>query len=68
MKNLGKLPLAVLAIIVLVGAVVLAVKLISGVFAVASGALNTVLGVAVILALVVIVIWMFSYAKKKSGK
>ena len=54
-----------LVALVLVAVVVLAVKLISGVFALASGALDTILGLALIAGLVVLVIWMFTYAAKK---
>jgi len=54
----------VLAAVLLIGGVILAVKLISGAFALVHGALNTILGIVVILALLAIVAWMFSYAKK----
>ena len=47
-----------------IGAVVLLVKVVSGAFALLSGALNAVIGVAVVIALIVIVIWMFRFAKK----
>lgn len=57
MKNLGKILFAVVALALIVGAIVLVVRLVSG-------ALNTVLGIIVLIALVVIVLWMFSYAKK----
>ena len=57
MKNLGKILFAVIALALIVGAITLVIKLVSG-------ALNTVLGIVVLLALVVIVIWMFSYAKR----
>lgn len=42
----------------------IAVKIVSGAIHLLSGALNAVLGIAVIIALIVIVIWMFAYAKK----
>ena len=57
MKNLGKILFAVIAIALIVGAITLVIKLVSG-------ALNAVLGIVVLIALVVIVIWMFSYAKR----
>ena len=62
MKNgiLGKI-LTILVILVLLG---LAVSLVTGVFRLLSGALNTILGVALVVGLVVIVIWMFRYAKR----
>ena len=48
-----------------IGAVILLIKLISGAMSVVSGLFNTVLGIVVILALIAIVVWMFSYAKRK---
>ena len=48
-----------------IGAAVLLVKLISGALKLVGGLLNAVLGIAVVLALVAIVVWMFRYAKKK---
>ena len=57
MKNLGKILFAVVALALIVGAIVLVVKIVKG-------ALNTILGVMVIIALIVIVIWMFSYASR----
>ena len=62
--NLKKLGGLILAAILLIGGVILAVRLISGAFALVHGALNTVLGIVVILALLVIVAWMFAYARK----
>ena len=53
-----------LALAVVIGAVVLVIKLISGAFSLLSGLLNTILGLAVVVALIAIVIWMFRYAKK----
>ena len=58
MKNLGKILFAVVALALIVGAIVLVVKIVKG-------ALNTILGVMVIIALIVIVVWMFSYASRK---
>ena len=58
MKNLGKILFAVVALALIVGAIVLVVKIVKG-------ALNTILGVMVIIALIVIVIWMFSYAARR---
>ena len=62
--NLKKLGGLILAAILLIGGVILAVRLISGAFALVHGALNTVLGIVVILALLAIVVWMFAYARK----
>ena len=58
MKNLGKILLFAVALALIVGAIVLVVKIVKG-------ALNTILGVMVIIALIVIVVWMFSYASRK---
>ena len=60
-KKIGGL---LIALALVIGGIVLAVKLISGALALAHGALNTILGIVVILALVAIVIWMFAYAKR----
>lgn len=56
--NKNKIISIVIALAVAVGVLVLAAKLISGAF-------NAVLGIIVIFALVVIVVWMFLYAAKK---
>lgn len=63
--NLKKLGGLILALALIVGGVILAVKLISGALALAHGVLDTILGVVLILALAAIVLWMFSYAKRK---
>ena len=63
--DLKKIGWLILALAVVVGGVVLAVKLISGALALAHGALDTVLGVVLILGMLAIVGWMFAYAKKK---
>ena len=60
-KKIGGL---ILALAMIIGGVILAVKLISGALALAHGILDTILGIAVLLALAVIVVWMFAYAKK----
>ena len=57
MKHLGKILFAVVALALIIGAIVLVVKIVKG-------ALNTILGILVIIALIVIVIWMFSYANR----
>ena len=46
------------------GAIVLLIKVVGGTFALMNGAVNAALGFAVILALVLIVVWMFWYAKR----
>lgn len=47
-----------------IGGIILVIKLIGGAFSLLGGFLNLILGLAVISALIAIVIWMFSYAKK----
>ena len=44
------------------------VKLLSGAVTIVSGAFNTVLGIVVILALIFIIAWMFSYARHSRKK
>ena len=44
--------------------IVLAIRIVSGAAALAGGLFQTLLGIVIVLALVVIVVWMFSYAKK----
>ena len=61
MKKLGSILFALVALAQIIGAIVLVVKLVHG-------ALNTILGILVIIALVVIVIWMFSYANRMRKK
>lgn len=56
----GKI-LAIVAILALLG---LAITLVTGVFRLLSGALNTILGLALVVGLVLIVLWMFRYAKR----
>lgn len=58
MKNLKSILFAVVALALIIGAVVLVVKIVRG-------ALNTILGILVIIALIAIVIWMFAYAGRK---
>ena len=65
MKDLKKLLRAAIPIVLLVLAAIIVIRLITGAFRLVGGALNTILGIVVVLALVAIVIWMFSYAKKK---
>ena len=53
-----------LVILVIVGALTLGIKLISGAISLVSGLFNTILGLAVIVALIAIVIWMLRFAAK----
>ncbi len=49
----------------IIGGLILVIKLISGAVGIIGGFFNLILGLVVIIALIVIVIWMFSYAKRK---
>ncbi len=60
----GKIIGAIMALLVVIGIIVLAVRLISGAFSLLGGLIDAVLGLAVVVALVAIVIWMFRYAAK----
>ena len=66
--NIGKIVGVVLLSAVVLGLIALAIKLISGFFGLLGGLINLVLGVAVVLALVLIVAWMFRYAAKNGKK
>lgn len=57
MKNLGKILFAVVALALIIGAIVLVINLVKG-------ALRTILSIMLIIALIVIVVWMFSYASR----
>jgi len=61
---MGKITGLVLTILVVAGAIVLGIKLISGAVSIVSGLFNAILGVAVIVALIIIVVWMLRYAAK----
>ena len=63
--NAKKIIGILLSVVIVVGVVILAIKLLSGALALAHGVLDTVLGVVLILALAAIVAWMFRYARKK---
>ena len=55
MKNVKGILFAVILLALIVGAIALVIKIVNG-------ALNTILGILVIIALIVIVVWMFAYA------
>ena len=59
-----KLIYIALAALVAIALIVLLIKVVSGAFTLLNGTFNTVIGLVVIIALVVIVIWMFRYANK----
>ena len=54
----------ILAAAVVIGLLVLLFRIVSGAVSIVSGGFNAVLGLAVIAALVIIVIWMFAYARR----
>ena len=54
----------ILAAAVVIGLLVLLIRIVSGAVCVVSSGFNAVLGLAVVIALVIIVIWMFAYAKR----
>ena len=66
--NLKKIITYLIFAAVAIGLLVLAVSIIRGAVSLAGGLLNTILAIIVILALVAIVAWMLSYAKKSSKK
>ena len=63
--NGKKLVYAILAAAAAIALAVLLGKIVSGALGLLSGAVNAVLGIAVVAALVVIVIWIFAYAKRR---
>jgi len=54
----------ILIALVVIGVISLGIKIIGGVFGLVGSAVNAVLGIAVVIALIAIVIWMFGYAKR----
>lgn len=65
MKNVKKIVIPALLLIVVILLIVLALKIVSGAAAIAKGIINFFIGLIVILITIGIVVWMFSYAKKK---
>ena len=59
-----KSPLFWIIIAAAVLGVILVIRAVAGAYALMNSALNAVIAVAVILGVVVIVIWMFGYARK----
>ena len=53
-----------LTVAVVIGLLVLLIRIVSGAVSIVGGAFNTLLGLAVVAALVVIVVWMFAYARR----
>ena len=66
--NTGKLIIMIVAAAVVVGLIGLGIKLIAGLFGLLGSFFNLLLGIAVVLALVIIVVWMFRYAAKNGKK
>jgi hypothetical protein len=66
--NLKKIITYLILAAVAIGLLVLAVNIIRGAVSLAGGLLNTILAIIIILALLAIVAWMLSYAKKSSKK
>ena len=62
--NNKKIVYAALAALVAIALIVLLIKIVSGAFTLLNGTFNTIIGLIVIIALVVIVIWMFRYANR----
>lgn len=62
--SLGKIIGIIILAGLLIGAFILVFKLIAGAAGIIGGFFNMILGLVVIIALIVIVIWMFSYAKR----
>ena len=50
----------ILIALVVIGVISLGIKIIGGVFGLVGSAVNAVLGIAVVIALIAIVIWMFA--------
>ena len=59
-----KIAFLIFGVIAAIAVVAIILKLIAGAASIITGALNTVIALAVIIALIVIVVWMFSYAKR----
>ncbi len=62
--NNKKLVYALIVAAVAIALLVLLIRIVSGAVSVVSSGFNAVLGLAVVIALVIIVIWMFAYAKR----
>ena len=55
----------VIGALVLIAIISIISLILKGVFHLAGGLLDTVLGIIIVLALIVLIIWMFRYAAKK---
>lgn len=59
-----KIAFLIFGVIAAIAVVAIILKLIAGAASIITGALNTVIALFVIIALIVIVVWMFSYARR----
>ena len=59
-----KIAFLLFGLVAAVAVIAIVLKLIAGAATIITGALNTVIALAVIIALIVIVVWMFSFAKR----
>lgn len=59
-----KIAFLLFGLVAAIAVVAIILKLIAGAATIITGALNTVIALAVIIALIVIVVWMFSYARR----
>ena len=59
-----KIAFLLFGLVAAIAVIAIVLKLIAGAATIITGALNTVIALAVIIALIVIVVWMFSYAKR----
>lgn len=64
----GKILGIIIAAAVAIALIGLVIKVVSGLFGLIGGLINAVLGIAVLVALAAIVIWMFRYAAKNNKK
>ena len=62
--NSRKLVYTLIAAAVVIALIVLLIRIVSGAVSLVSSGFNAVLGLIVVIALVIIVIWMFAYAKR----
>ena len=60
-----KIAFLLFGLVAAIAVIAIVLKLIAGAATIITGALNTVIALAVIIALIVIVVWMFSFAKRR---
>ena len=59
-----KIAFLLFGLVAAIAVIAIVLKLIAGAASIITGALNAVIALAVITALIIIVVWMFSYAKR----